>query len=121
MVQIEPSQLREFEKTLKREGFWNAGLFQFWKAGQLYGYVRTLGSNLEWHVRAFRNGALHSEIEYSRWSRMHLAYPPAPYMHALIGLLQRHGFLQSARYPSLTSGLRMPGILGRQQRHRNFP
>jgi hypothetical protein len=119
-VQIEPSRLREFENILKREGFWNAGLFQFWKAGQLYGYVRTLGNNLEWHVRAFRNGALDSEVEYSRWSRMHLSYPPMSYTQPLLDLLQRHGLLPFGRFAGWGNGLRMPDILGWQRRRQNF-
>lgn len=98
LVRILPEQLHTFERVLKHEGFWNAGLFQFWKQGQLYGYVKSLGNDLEWHVRAFRNGWLGSEIEPSRWTRNHFTYPPVTYFEPLIGLLRRYGFLHPSAF-----------------------
>lgn len=77
-------------RTLLAEGFKNVGLWQIWKKGQVFGYARRVGNDLEWHVRAFVDGSLESELEPPRTTIYHLIR--WPYLHdgLLAQLLGRH-------------------------------
>lgn len=117
-VSISPTHLRTFEHLLKLEGFSSAGIFQFWKAGQVFGYVKNLGNGMEWHVRGFKTGELDSEIEPSRLTRQHLTHPPTPFLEPLMHLLGKYGLLQFRGWPSWPT---LPYTVGWPQRPRNFP
>jgi hypothetical protein len=66
LLSIRPWHFEYFRQTLLAEGFKDVGFFQIWKRGQLFGHGRPLAVDTEWHVRAFANGMLESELEYPR-------------------------------------------------------
>ncbi len=82
-----PDQLKAVLYALRSNGFRDAGLFQIWKPGQVFGYLKRLSGRFQWHVRGFANGLLESEIEHYRWSVKHLTRTPKPYLSPLIRLL----------------------------------
>ena len=90
LISISPWYVEFFRRTLLAEGFNNVGFFQIWKRGQVFGYARMLSENLEWHVRAFIDGTLESEVELPRTTIHHLLH--YPYLHdgLLAQLLSRH-------------------------------
>jgi hypothetical protein len=63
MLSIHPSLVERFRQTLLADGFTSAGIFQVWKKGQVFGYIRRLRHDVEWHVRAYADGRLESELE----------------------------------------------------------
>ena len=76
MLSIHPSFVEKFRQTLLADGFSSAGIFQIWKKGQVFGYVRCVRYDLEWHVRAFADGRLESELEPPRSTIRHLLVSP---------------------------------------------
>jgi hypothetical protein len=90
LLSISPQNVERFRQMLLSEGFRNVGIFQVWKRGQIFGYARQIGANLEWHVRAFFDGSLESEVELPRTSIHHLIN--RPYLHdgILAQFLSRH-------------------------------
>lgn len=51
------------------------GFLQIWKRGQVFGYARPFGTKMEWHVRAFVDETLESELESPRTTIGHLLNP----------------------------------------------
>jgi hypothetical protein len=90
MLSISPWQVEILRRTLLAEGFRSAGLLQIWKKGQVFGYVRRIQESLEWHIRAFEDGRLESELEPPRTTIRHLLNNPFPADQPLAQLLQRH-------------------------------
>jgi hypothetical protein len=76
MLSIHPSLVERFRQTLLADGFTSAGIFQIWKKGQVFGYIRRLRYDLEWHVRAYADGRLESELEPPRNTIRHLLVNP---------------------------------------------
>jgi hypothetical protein len=91
VLSIHPSYVEQFRRTLVAEGFRSAGLLQIWKRGQIFGYVRRMSNDLEWHVRAFYDGTLESELELPRTSIHHLLRGPWLTDTPLAELLRRYG------------------------------
>jgi hypothetical protein len=87
---ISPNFVDYLRRTLLAEGFKNLGLLQIWKKGQVFGYARRLGSNLEWHVRAFVDGSLESELEPPRTTIYHLTRQPYLHDGLLAQLLRKY-------------------------------
>jgi hypothetical protein len=56
----------------------------------VFGYARPLAVDMEWHVRAFANGMLESELEYPRNTIRHLLKPTYFSDGLLARLLSRH-------------------------------
>ncbi|HUK51320.1 MAG TPA: hypothetical protein VLV18_09805 [Terriglobales bacterium] len=77
-------------RTLLTEGFKSAGLLQVCKRGQVFGYVRRIRYDLEWHVRAFSDGRIESEVERPRTSIYHLLAWPYEHDSLLAQLLNKH-------------------------------
>ncbi len=90
VLSIQPSFVEQLRRILLTEGFNNAGLFQVWKRGQIFGYVRRVQYDLEWHIRAFADGRLESELEPPRTTINHLLVTPRPSDDILAQLLSRH-------------------------------
>jgi|GEM_PF-2121101 hypothetical protein len=76
MLSIHPSLVERLRQTLLADGFSSAGIFQIWKRGQVFGYIRRLRFDLEWHVRAYADGRLESELEPPRNTIRHLLVNP---------------------------------------------
>ncbi|HUK28673.1 MAG TPA: hypothetical protein VLV31_09630 [Candidatus Acidoferrales bacterium] len=118
MLSIHPQQVERLRRTLLSEGFKSAGLLQICKRGQVFGYVRRIRYDLEWHVRAFADGRLESEVESPRTTIRHLLSPSYQHDDLLAKLLYKHGIQfttpqtapQCARFPSRTT----PGYWGRR-------
>jgi hypothetical protein len=89
MLSISPSSVEHFRRTLLAEGFSNIR-FQVWKNGQVFGYVRRIRNDLDWHVRAFKDGTLESEIEPPRTTIYHLIKQPVLHDGLLAQLLRRN-------------------------------
>lgn len=89
MLSISPWHVEYFRQTLLSEGFEDVFL-QIWKRGQVFGYSRRLAPNVEWHVRAFGDGTLESELEQPRTTIQHLLRPTYFSDGLLAQLLQRH-------------------------------
>ncbi len=100
MLSIHPSFVERFRQTLLAEGFSNAGLLQIWKRGQVFGYVRRLREDLEWHVRAFADGRLESELEFPRISIPHPLVVPYASDGLLAQLLSRNRIPFSSAWQS---------------------
>lgn len=77
----------------------NVGIFQIWKKGQVFGYARGLGDDLEWHVRAFVDGSLESELELPRTTIQHLLQTPFQHDGLLEHLLRRYRIPFSRMFP----------------------
>lgn len=90
MLSISPWFIEILRRALLAEGFRSAGLLQIWKKGQVFGYIRRLGDNLEWHVRAFVDGGLESELEPPRTTIHHLLKRPYLTDRLLAQLLSRY-------------------------------
>ena len=56
----------------------------------MFGYARPLGTDMEWHVRAFVDGTLESELESPRNTISHLLKPRYFSDGLLAQLLSRH-------------------------------
>lgn len=56
----------------------------------MFGYARPVGTNMEWHVRAFVDGTLESELEPPRNTIRHLLKPAYFSDFLLAQLLSRH-------------------------------
>jgi hypothetical protein len=56
----------------------------------MFGYARPLGTDMEWHVRAFVDGTLESELESPRTTIRHLLNPVFFSDVLLAQLLSRH-------------------------------
>jgi hypothetical protein len=69
-----------------------------WKKGQVFGYVRLLRNDLEWHIRAFPDGTLESEIEPPRTTIKHLLITPIKHDGILAQFLNRHRIPFSAKW-----------------------
>jgi len=108
LLSISPWYVERFRRTLLAEGFRNVGLFQIWKKGQMFGYARRLGTNLEWHVRAFVDGTLESEVELPRTTIHHLLH--RPYLHdgLLTQLLSHHRIPFSPQLDQFSGQLQAP-------------
>jgi hypothetical protein len=90
MLSISPWHVDYFRRALLAEGFRDAGFLQIRKRGQVFGYTRPLGAKMEWHVRAFANGSLESELELPRNTISHLLKPRYFSDGLLAQLLSRH-------------------------------
>jgi hypothetical protein len=90
LLSIYPAHIEQLRRSLIVEGFENVGFFQIWKHGQIFGYSRRLNGYLEWHVRAFVDGSLESELEPPRTTIHHLIRRPYLYDGLLMQLLQKH-------------------------------
>jgi hypothetical protein len=90
MLSIHASLVEGFRQTLLADGFTSAGIFQIWKHGQVFGYIRRLRHDLEWHVRAYADGRLESELEPPRNTIRHLLVNPYQSDGMLALLLSQH-------------------------------
>jgi len=89
-VQIHPAHFPLLVAMLQQAGFTDP-IFQEYKIGQRFGLARPLSSLLEWHVRAFVDGMLDSEVEISRNWLQHIAARSGSYYSPLLRILDRIG------------------------------
>ena len=89
-VRINPADLRLLKERLFDEGFYDPWFAQEWKDHQVFGLAKELSSPFEWHIRAFRDGRLESEIEISRRYIGHQSMPARPFHDSLIAILRKH-------------------------------
>jgi len=54
------------KKLLLEEGFYDTGILQSWKEGQMFGLAKPLENLLEVHIRGYLNNTLDAEVELSR-------------------------------------------------------
>ena len=94
-VQIHRDHVPLLAMILQRTGFTDP-IFQENKIGQRFGLARPLSNLLEWHVRAFADGMLESEVEISRNWLQHIAARSGPYYSPLLRILDRNGIPFSA-------------------------
>jgi hypothetical protein len=90
LLSISPWHVEYFRGVLVTNGFRDVGFLQIWKRGQVFGYARPYGAEMEWHVRAFANGTLESELESPRNTIGHLLKPLYLSDGLLAQLLSRH-------------------------------
>ena len=74
-IKISPADLKLLKERLFDEGFYDPWFAQEWKDKQFFGLAKELRSPFEWHVRAFKDGRLESEIEISRRYIGHQSMP----------------------------------------------
>jgi len=112
-VQIHREHLPLLTMILQRTGFTHP-IIQEWKTGQRFGLSRPLSSLLEWHVRGFGDGMLHSEVEISRNWLQHLAARPGSYYSPLLSILERTGipFSVVGRIPPDAAYVYLPELFG---------
>jgi len=79
MLSIHTSLAERSRQTLLADGFTSAGILQIWKRGKVFGYIRHLRYDLEWHVKAYADGSLESEPEPPR-NTIHLFANPTNQM-----------------------------------------
>lgn len=90
-IKISPADLKLLKERLFDEGFYDPWFAQEWKDKQFFGLAKELRSPFEWHVRAFKDGKLESEIEISRRYIGHQSMPARPFHDSLIAILRKHG------------------------------
>jgi len=90
-IKIDPDDLKSLKGTLFDEGFYDPWFAHEWKDEQKFGLAKELDAPFEWHVRAFKDGRLESEIEISRRYIGHQSVPAKPFHGALIKILCEHG------------------------------
>jgi hypothetical protein len=90
-IKINLVDLKPLKGLLFDEGFYDPWFAQKWKDGQIFGLAKELDAPFEWHVRAFKDGCLESEIEISRRYIGHQSVPAKPFHGALIEILSEHG------------------------------
>lgn len=78
------------KQILMKEGFYDPGLFQIRKEGQVFGLVKRVSKEFEVHVRGYVDNTLDSEIEISRDFFEHPFYKAKPYYHYLINILRKY-------------------------------
>ena len=88
-VKISPDDLSLLTVSLFDEGFYDPWFAQVWKVKQVFGLAKELSSPFEWHVRAFKDGRLESEIEISRRYIGHQSMPARPFHGSLITILRK--------------------------------
>ena len=90
-IKINPDDLKSLKRKLFDEGFYDPWFVQKWKNDQNFGLAKELNAPFEWHIRAFKDGRLESEIEVSRRYTGHQSVPAKPFHSALIKILRQHG------------------------------
>ena len=60
------TDLTTIKKLLLEEGFYDTGILQSWKEGQMFGLAKPLENLLEVHIRGYLNNTLDAEVELSR-------------------------------------------------------
>jgi len=66
MTQNAPELLPSLKHALKQRGFYDSGILQLYKRGQVFGLVRLLDKILEMQIQGFKDGLIEAEIEISR-------------------------------------------------------
>ncbi len=83
------ANLDVIKKLLLQEGFYDPGILQTWKKGQVFGFVKSLDDLIEVHVRGYEDNTLDAEIELSREYLEH-PYEVKPFYGFLIDILKKH-------------------------------
>lgn len=78
------------KQVLIKEGFYDPGILQIWKEGQVFGLAKHLGKVLETHVRGYADSTLDAEIEISRDFLEHLSYEGKPFYGYLVNILKKY-------------------------------
>jgi hypothetical protein len=89
-VKISPDDLSLLKEKLIDEGFYDPWFAQEWKDDQVFGLAKEIRVPFEWHIRAFREGTLDSEIEVSRRYIGHKSIPAKPFYNSLVKILHKH-------------------------------
>lgn len=77
------------KNVLLKEGFYDPGILQTWKKGQVFGLVKPLNKLIEVHVRGYKDGILDAEVELSREYLEH-PYEVKPFYGFLIRILRKY-------------------------------
>jgi hypothetical protein len=83
------TDLNIIKKLLLQEGFYDAGILQNWKEGQVFGLAKPLENLLEVHIRGYLDNTLDAEVELSREYLEH-PYEVRPFYGYLINILGKY-------------------------------
>jgi len=83
------TDLTTIKKLLLEEGFYDTGILQSWKEGQVFGLAKPLENLLEVHIRGYLNNTLDAEVELSREYLGH-PYEVRPFYGYLINILRKY-------------------------------
>lgn len=83
------TDLNVIKELLLQEGFYDPGILQCWKEGQVFGLVKSLNDFLEIHVRGYRDDTLEAEVELSREYLEH-PHEVRSFYGFLIEILRKH-------------------------------
>ena len=83
------TDLTIIKKLLLQEGFYDAGILQGWKEGQVFGLAKPLENLLEVHIRGYLDNTLDAEVELSREYLEH-PYEVRPFYGYLINILRKY-------------------------------
>jgi len=84
------SDINYVKQVLMKEGFYDPGILQVWKEGQVFGLAKRIGKVLETHVRGYSDNTLDAEIEISRDFLEHLSYEGKPFYGYLTNILKKY-------------------------------
>jgi len=112
-LRIRPDCVPRLALILRRMGFADP-FFQDWRVEQRFGVARSLTSILDWHIRGFADGSLHSEVEIWRKRLQHVAARPGSYYLPLMSMLKRNriSFLVGSRVPPDATCVYLPEPFG---------
>jgi hypothetical protein len=83
------THLTVIKKLLLQEGFYDVGILQSWKEGQVFGLAKPLENLLEVHIRGYLDNTLDAEVELSREYLEH-PYEVRPFYGYLINILRKY-------------------------------
>jgi hypothetical protein len=83
------TELTIIKKLLLQEGFYDAGILQGWKEGQVFGLAKPLENLLEVHIRGYLDNTLDAEVELLREYLEH-PYEVRPFYGYLINILRKY-------------------------------
>jgi hypothetical protein len=81
--------LATIKEILLREGFYDPGILQARKEGQVFGLAKPSGEMLEVHIRGYVDNTLDAEIELSREYLEH-PYDVQPFYSYLTNILEKY-------------------------------
>jgi len=84
------SDINYVKQVLMNEGFYDPGILQVWKEGQVFGLAKRIGKVLETHIRGYADSTLDAEIEISRDFLEHLSYDGKPFYGYLTNILKKY-------------------------------
>jgi len=84
------SDINYVKQVLIKEGFYDPGILQIWKEGQVFGLAKRINKVLETHVRGYADNTFDAEIEISRDFLEHLSYEGKPFYGYLVNILKKY-------------------------------